>query len=216
MDHRQALDRKAAERYLLGEMSEPERFDFESHYFECQECAGDVRAVHTLARGVKELGREEAAAGSPAPRRQWLAWLTPPVLAPAAMALGFAVLAGYQAWVVIPSMRWQTGSLATAPTALRAAARGEEQALEIRKDDPVSVLSLDVNNAEPGTPLAYEVIAPGGEVRIANSTRVPPPGAQLIVLLSNTEFRQPGAWALVLRTKKGVEVARYPFTVQLK
>ena len=42
MDHSHAISNHASERYLLGEMSEPERFDFEAHYFECVECAEDV------------------------------------------------------------------------------------------------------------------------------------------------------------------------------
>ena len=37
MQHQQALATKASERYLLGEMSELERFDFEAHYFDCPE-----------------------------------------------------------------------------------------------------------------------------------------------------------------------------------
>ena len=45
MDHLKALATKASERYLLGEMSEPERFAFEEHYFQCGECAEDIRAV---------------------------------------------------------------------------------------------------------------------------------------------------------------------------
>ena len=214
MDHRQAQDTRAAERYLLGEMNEPERFEFESHYFECLECAADVRATHALARGIKAVAGESAAGRES--RRGWLAWLAPAAIAPATVAAGFAVVAAYQGFVVIPGLRSQTGPRAMAPIALRAAARGEEQSLVIRKDEPVSLLSLDVNDVDPGTPLAYDVIAPGGEVRFTSTAQAPPPGSPLIVILSNPEFRQLGAWVLVLRTQKGAEVARYPFTVQLK
>jgi hypothetical protein len=52
---------KASERYLLGEMSEPERLDFEAHYFDCPACADDVRAGVALARGVKAVCAEDAA-----------------------------------------------------------------------------------------------------------------------------------------------------------
>jgi hypothetical protein len=60
------------------------------------------------------------------------------------------------------------------------------------------------------------VIAPGGEARISSAAEAPPEGSQLIVMLSTAEVHEPGAWKLILRTKKGMEVARYPFTVQLK
>jgi len=219
MDHNEALSTRATERYLLGEMSEPERFDFEGHYFECSECADDVRAAHVLARGVKAVCAENPRAepaSREAPRSRWLSWLTPAAMAPSAIALALAGIAGYQAFVVVPALRWQTGSRALAPIVLRAAARGEEQALEIRRDQPVSLLSLDVNGPDPGAPLTYDVIAPGGEARISNAAQAPPLGSPLIVVLSNAEIRQPGAWVLVLRTPAGTEVARYPFSVQVK
>src|SRR5262245_37789848 len=55
MTHQQAVDGMASERYLLDEMSEPERFEFEAHYFDCPECAEDVR--------LGDLIREEAKHG---------------------------------------------------------------------------------------------------------------------------------------------------------
>jgi putative zinc finger protein len=215
MEHSQAQTTKAAERYLLGEMSEPERFEFEEHYFGCDECAGDVRALHALAHGIKVLGREGPAALEAGPRRRWFQWHSSPMLVLATAGLGLAVLSGYQSFVVIPSLRWQAASRAMAPIVLRAAARGEEQALEIRKDAPVSLFSLDVNNAEPGTPLTYQVVGPGRETRVSGSTTAPPAGSPLIVSVANAEFRQPGAWMLVLRAKPNA-AAHYPFNVQLK
>jgi hypothetical protein len=224
MDHREAQETRATERYFLGEMTEAERFDFENHYFGCEHCADDVRAANALARGVKAVytaepdakGVERKPAAREERRSGWLAWLAPASLIPSAVACALAAVAIYQGVVVIPGLRWQTGSRAMAPVVLRAAARGEEQALEIRRDQPVSLLSLDVNGPEPGTPLVYDVVAPGGAVRIHNRTQAPPLGSPLIVVLSNSEIRQTGSWVLVLRTEKGPEVARYPFQVQLK
>ncbi len=40
-----------AERYVLGQMSEPEQADFEAHYFECQDCFATVQALQS-AQGV--------------------------------------------------------------------------------------------------------------------------------------------------------------------
>src|SRR5215831_13224629 len=125
MDHRQAESTKAPERYLLGEMSEPERFDFESHYFDCDECAADVRAGDVLARGVKVVCAEQpVSAPAPAKGRGWFDWLTPSAMAPTAVAAGLAVVAAYQGWIMIPMLRSQTGTRAMAPVVLRAEARG--------------------------------------------------------------------------------------------
>jgi hypothetical protein len=134
----------------------------------------------------------------------------------ATAGLGLALLSGYQSFVVIPSLRWQAASRAMAPIVLRAAARGEEQALEVRKDEPVSLFSLDVNNADPGTPLTWQVLGPGKEAPLSGSTTAPPSGSPLIVSVSNAEFRRPGPWMLVLRARPDAEVAHYPFNVQLK
>src|SRR5450759_2792195 len=95
MQHQQALGTKASERYLLGEMSEPERFDFEAHYFDCPACADDVRAGVALACGVKAVCAEDSALRPDtvvvreAPRRGWLSRLFPAMVpSTAAVALG--------------------------------------------------------------------------------------------------------------------------------
>jgi hypothetical protein len=220
MDHRQAQSTNAVERYLLGEMNEPERFEFESHYFECEECAGDVRAVHALAKGVRVVCAEEpvpvrehtlssVSSARAAPRSGWFGWLSP------ALAAAFCILAAYQGFIVIPGLRWLTASRAMAPVVLRAAARGDEQVVEIRRDQPVTLMSLDVNGVEPGAALRYEIVGPAG-ARITNVTAAPPAGSPLIVYFTNTDIKQSGPWTLWLRDSKGMEISRYPFVAQIR
>ena len=91
MDHLQAETTNAAERYLLDEMSEPERFAFESHYFDCEECADEVRVGSALARGVRAVCAEEASLRPvieeqprKSPRAGWFAWFSPGALVPSA------------------------------------------------------------------------------------------------------------------------------------
>jgi hypothetical protein len=219
MQHQQALATKASDRYLLGEMSEPERFDFEAHYFDCPVCADDVRSGDALARGIKAVcaadavSRPHTAVVREAPRRGWLSGLFPAML-PSTAAVALGCLAAWQALVVIPSLRWAGAPQALSPVVLRAAARGEEQALTIRRDQALSLLSLDVNSADPGAALAYEVIAPDGAVRHKGAAQAPPAGSPLIVVLPNAAIRQPGGWVLLLRNPRGAELARYPFSVQ--
>jgi anti-sigma factor RsiW len=219
MQHQQALANKASERYLLGEMSEPERFDFEAHYFDCPACADDVRAGVALARGVRAVCAEDAALRphtavvSEAPRRGWFAWLSP-AMVPSTAAVALGCLAAWQALVVIPSLRWAGTPQALSPIVLRAAARGEEQVVTIRRDQALSLLSLDVNSADPGAALTYEVVAPGGATRHKGIAQAPPAGSPLIVVLPNSAIREPGAWVLILRNPQGAELGRYPFSVQ--
>jgi hypothetical protein len=221
MEHQQALATKASERYLLGEMDEPERFDFEAHYFDCPDCADDVRTAAALASGIKAVCAEDAASRShltvvrESSRRGWLSWLTPSSLVPSALAIGLGCLAAWQSFVLIPSLRWAGAPQALSPIVLRAAARGEEQALVIHREQALSLLSLDVNSADPGVPLKYEVIAPGGAIRHTAATQAPPAGSPLIVVLPNSAIRESGSWMLLLRNQQGAEIARYPFSVQL-
>ena len=194
MEHHTALATKASERYLLGEMSEPERFDFEAHYFDCADCAEDVRTGAALARGIKAVCAEDAALRpqtsvvAESPRGRWFSWLSFPVLAPSALALAFACVAAWQTFVLIPGLRWAESPQALSPIVLRAAARGEEPALEIRRDQAVSMLSLDVNAAVPGAPLMYEVDGPGGGGRLMDHQA--PRWHLLVVLLPNSAIRE--------------------------
>lgn len=219
MQHVQALATKASERYLLGEMNEPERFEFEAHYFDCVDCAEDVCAGFALIRGVHAVSAEDAALRPAAtaprekPRRGWSSWFSPASLVPSFATLIVGCFAAWQAFVLIPSLRWAASPQAFSPTVLRAAARGEEQTLDIRPGQAISLLSLDVNSADPGASLTYEVVAPGGGKRQSGCTVAPPAGSPLIVMLPISALREPGAWALILRDKKGVEIARYPFSV---
>jgi hypothetical protein len=219
MQHQQALATKASERYLLGEMSEVERFAFEAHYFDCPSCAEDVRTGDALARGIKAVCAEDAslrphtAVVQERPRRGWLSWLSPAALVPSTAAIGLGCLAAWQGLVLIPSLRWASSPQALSPIALRAAARGEEQALIVHRDQPVSALSLDINAADPGTALTYDLVAPGGAIIFNKPTTVPPAGSPLVLFLPTKAIREPGSWTLRLR-KQGAEIASYPFTVQ--
>ena len=101
MDHTAVVRDKMTERYLLNELESEMRDEFEEHYFDCPECALDVRAAHQFVQESKVVLAEEPepvlvrAASRPKPARQgWLAWLRPAFAAPA-LALLLAV-AGYQ------------------------------------------------------------------------------------------------------------------------
>ena len=65
MEHQSAVNENAVERYLLGEMSDAERDDFEDHFFGCTECATDVRDGVTVVDAI----RAERRMAAPAPRR---------------------------------------------------------------------------------------------------------------------------------------------------
>ena len=78
MTHADAVRTLAAERYLLDEMPEIERFAFEEHFFACPDCADEVRTGSALQQAVKagllpEASRTRSvapiASARPGPRR---------------------------------------------------------------------------------------------------------------------------------------------------
>jgi len=60
MDHNEALQLQAAEKYVLGELPPPLRDEFEEHFFECQECAQDVIAAAEFVDNVRAVLRAAA------------------------------------------------------------------------------------------------------------------------------------------------------------
>lgn len=61
MDHTEATAANAVDRYLLGELSAAEADAFEEHYFDCAECADELRVGMRFMNGGRGMAREEAA-----------------------------------------------------------------------------------------------------------------------------------------------------------
>jgi hypothetical protein len=108
MDHGEALQQKATERYLLDELDPEVKDQFEEHLFDCQECALDVRAAAMFVEQSKiVLGDSQATpVRVPAPvavKPSWLASLCRPALAVPVLAVMLAVV-GYQNLVTVPHL----------------------------------------------------------------------------------------------------------------
>ena len=107
MDHNEALELQAGVKYVLGELSTDQREAYEEHYFDCAECATDLKALATFTDTAREILRQEkasqlAAALAPA-RPAWLRWLQPIVAVPAFAAL--LLIIAYQNSITIPGLK---------------------------------------------------------------------------------------------------------------
>src|SRR5690348_1140653 len=115
MDHNEAIRLQSAVKYVLGELSQAQRDEYEEHYFDCAECAVDIKALATFADNAREVLRQEKAnqlAVAPVLARPvWLRWLQPVVAVPAFAAL--LLIIAYQNVVTIPQAR-NTSSRAVA------------------------------------------------------------------------------------------------------
>jgi hypothetical protein len=114
MDHTESIRLMAAEEYLLGELTPESREQFEEHFFDCQECALDVRAGAALVEHSKVVLSEPVAvspvrapAAVPA-SPGWFAWLRPAVVVPVLAAL--LVVVGYQNLVTYPQLKQMASS----------------------------------------------------------------------------------------------------------
>src|SRR5512147_716965 len=108
MDHSEAIELRAVERYLLGELTAEQRDQFEEHFFGCLECAGDVRCGAALIDNARHVLKHEPAPMQTvlAPSRSgrgWFGWLQPAWGFAAAMVL-VGVLS-YQNLVTIPALK---------------------------------------------------------------------------------------------------------------
>jgi hypothetical protein len=114
MDHSESIRLMAAEKYLLGELAPELREQFEEHFFDCQECALDVRAGAALVEHSKVVFSEPVAVSptrvpvQAGTKAGWLAWLRPALVVPV-LAVLLAVI-GYQNLVTYPQLKQMASS----------------------------------------------------------------------------------------------------------
>ncbi|MGO9433661.1 MAG: anti-sigma factor family protein [Terracidiphilus sp.] len=166
MNHREAVEQMATERYLLDEFAPEDREAFEEHLFDCPECAFDLRVGNAFVHAAKAqlpetverpIGAGAAALTSKAKPSFWLVWMRPAFVAPAFAALLAVVV--FQNSVTFPALR----DAATQPrlvqlTHLRPATRGGSHlALTADRTHGVALqLDLPVESGE-STAISYSI-----------------------------------------------------------
>ncbi|HLW76788.1 MAG TPA: hypothetical protein VKS01_07370 [Bryobacteraceae bacterium] len=106
MDHAEAQQMRAVERYALGDLSVSEVEEFERHFFDCPQCSEELRLLSVFQENARAVFIEQAQAPSvPSPViernagrargfRSWWSWI---VAGPALAMLAAGVFAGYEA-----------------------------------------------------------------------------------------------------------------------
>jgi Putative zinc-finger len=108
MNHTDATQLMAVEKYVLNELPPQLRDEFEEHYFECPECAMDLRATTAFLDAAKaEFQATPATMPLPLviPRKRG-PWLWRPVLVIPALAASLLLIA-YQNVMVFPRLHQQ-------------------------------------------------------------------------------------------------------------
>ncbi|MBB5340095.1 anti-sigma factor family protein [Tunturiibacter gelidoferens] len=228
MDHFEATQSKAVEKYLLGEMSPLERDEFEAHFFDCPECAADLRAtaafLDTAKHELKSFPRSKPASEAPKRSRSMLQWK--PVFAWTALAASLLVTA-YQNIVVYPHLTNEIAQL-KAPEILPSLSlvngnsRGDgAAAITVSKAKPFLLL-VDVPTQDrfmsytcslysPSGSLAWHVQVSAQEAKDTVSIRVPGvekvAGSYTLVVRGDTDRASVGP---------AVELAHYRFTLNVQ
>lgn len=112
MEHQDAIEMMASEKYLLDELSPELREAYEEHFFGCTECALDVSLGAEFIQQAKEiLPTMPAPVVSPAKpaakpekeKREWFSWLRPAIMAPVFASL--LAIIGYQNLITVPALQ---------------------------------------------------------------------------------------------------------------
>lgn len=197
MQHEQAVTSGAAERYLLDEMSELERHRFEAHYFECAECAEEIRLGLALQETSADLTTKVQPFVSRTPQRQ-----QPLRLVALAAAAALVAAVGYQSLFVIPELQQLSRPQALAPSVLRPVSRGADTEVRVAPGTGFVSMSLDVNLDPLPTELQYDLAADDGRAIASGRVAAPAPGTPLLLLVPSASMAT-GRYALTLRPADG-------------
>ncbi|HYH06945.1 MAG TPA: zf-HC2 domain-containing protein [Thermoanaerobaculia bacterium] len=165
MDHTEATAEQLVERYMLDELDDEKAERFEEHYFECGDCASELRSAVTLMRYGREVAAQEPEVATnvvpitaPPRFRSWLATA-------AAAVIGFVV--------AVPLFRVSPPAVpAAAPVVMsvnrevqltvgEARTTGSIEELVVGENEPLNVL-VDVAKADGATAYELTVRTTGG------------------------------------------------------
>jgi hypothetical protein len=227
MDHLDAEQIKAVERYMLGDLTVSEVEEFERHFFDCPQCSEELRALTVFQENARAVFAEQdltpvpvsvtvpqSAASwwsgfSPFSHRQW-------AVGAFSMALGgllIGIFAGYLAFASHESMQ----AISTFP--IYAEARGEETVVSPERGSKFYTLYLDPS--WDGVYTQYRaVLLDGNATQKATLPATPVTAGNSINVLIPARQLTAGKYVLVMHgvdsSGKETELARFPFTLRFQ
>jgi hypothetical protein len=226
MDHTEAVEKGAVERYQLGELSAKEIDEFETHFFECTHCAEELRAAAIFEENAKavflENSRSTAGAGQPRAKYQqarasWWAlfWRNPWSAVPTVAAAALLCVVVYQARVLKQTLAPQ----AMASNVLLSISRGEDHVLEVPKNDKFYAIYMDP--AWQGSYPEYLCVVQDekGSTRLSKRLAAPSPDKPLQILMPRNQLPS-GRYKVIVRNvntadKPETELAQYSLILKL-
>jgi len=226
MDHQDAMRLAVVEKYLLNELTPQLRDDFEEHYFDCLECAADLRATAAFLDATKtELKAASLSRPMPATdvKRRFRSLWRPAFVVPA-FAASLLVIA-YQNIVVYPRFTSEVAQsrvpeLLPSISLVGGNSRGGEiPSITVHKAQPF-LLFLDIPAQDRFSTYTCSLYSPTGsqvwhilvtaqQSKDTISIRVPAihrvDGNYSVLVQGNLDHAQPGS---------SVDLARYSFALK--
>jgi hypothetical protein len=205
MEHAEAIETMAAERYVLGEMTPEDRDAFEEHFFDCAACATEVRDGEKIRAAIRTQKAAE-----PRPwRRSTREWLT------AAAIVG--VLAGVPAvqnvGLRVQLARARMPHIGESVAFLTAGSRGGD-ALVVQAGDRPFTIDFDIPPQPNAERYAVQVVDAAGRVR-AKDVVTAAAARDTQHLLFPGGSLQPGRYSLEVHAEPpGAPATAWSFTVR--
>jgi hypothetical protein len=229
MDHSESIRLMAAEKYLLGELAPESREEFEEHFFDCHECALEVRAGAAFVEHSKVLLSEPVAVSSgrasvPARAKPgWFAWLRPAFVVPVMAAL--LAVVGYQNLVTYPRLKDEMAfvsrpQILASASLINANTRGANKTVISARQGEAFLLFMDIPAETRFSSYVADLDGPTGSSEW--SLTIPAETAKdTVPIRVPADHRVAGMYTLVVRGvdpsgAKGSEVGRYPFELQVR
>lgn len=224
MDHEEATRQMMVERYLLGELSADAQEVFEAHFFDCEQCALDLRLEAAFLDHSKVVltapAQESHVANAEQRRTAWQTWFKPALVLPVIAIL--AGLAAYESLVELPKFRHVAAQAATpqilpAISLINAATRGGEKAAAVVGQDQPFMVFVDIPAQSRFDSYTAEMHDPAG--REVWSLPVSAATAKDTVQIRVPGQQQSGTYSLVVFGNQNdgqkSELGRFPFELQI-
>jgi hypothetical protein len=219
MDHLDADQMHAVERYMLGDLSVSEVEEYERHFFDCPQCSEELRALTIFQENARAVFAEQdlipvpASVTVPKSPAGWWHGFSPLLSRQWAVALGallIGILSGYMAF----GSRESAQAISTFP--VYSEARGEETVVSPAAGSKFYMLYLDTSWDGVYNQYRAELRDASGSVK----SPVPAtPAGDTISVLVPTHQLAAGKYVLVVLGSgagKETELARFPFTLRFQ
>jgi len=162
MDHAEAVQSQVAERYVLGELSASKENEFAEHFFDCEECANDLRMTSLFVDTTKKVLAVDRT-NRPRSTPKWWSGHWHPAPYAIAASVAFLALILYQNTVTIPKLRSSSAPQALAFFSLAdMGARSAVQTVITPVPGRPFILLLDIPPHENIYEYRCQILSPNG------------------------------------------------------